>query len=193
MKTVNKYQLLYALQNRVNNHLQEAIETLQNMHSATLLKPAANGGWSIAQCLEHLNRYGDYYLPAIQQELAKQNSRNTGTTFTSTWLGRYFTRMMEPKTGTKKIKAFKAYIPPVELDAHAAVANFIQQQETLLQLLQLCEKADLNKIKIPVSIAKFIRLRLGDVLQFIIAHNERHLQQAKRNYAQAALKALPFS
>ncbi len=68
---------------------------------------------------------------------------------------------MEPSTGTKKVKAFKDYIPPAQLNAHAVVAEFIAQQETLLAYLKQARATDLNAVKIPVSIAKWIRLRLG--------------------------------
>jgi hypothetical protein len=92
--------------------------------------------------------------------------------------------MMEPGTGKRKMKAFKNHIPSPHLDAYAVAATFIQQQETLLQYLKQAGKADLNRIRIPVSIAKFIKLNLGDVFQFLIAHNERHIRQAKRNLPQ---------
>lgn len=181
MKSEDKNQLLNRLEVAVNNHLQQTL-LLQNKHTDVLLKPAATGGWSVAQCLEHLNRYGHYYLPAIQEQITRVKSQNPiSTTFTSTWLGRYFTNMMNPQTGKKKYKAFKEYIPPAALDAHAVVAEFIHQQETLLALIEQSRNLDLNKVKIPISIARFIRLRLGDVFQFIIAHDERHLQQAGRN------------
>ena len=180
MKSEDKSQLLNTLETTVNKHLQQAL-LLQNKHTDVLLKPAAGGGWSIAQCLEHLNRYGNYYLPAIQGQIAKSKRQSSIGTFTSTWLGRYFTNMMNPQTGKKKYKAFKEYIPHAALDAHAVVAEFISQQEKLLALIEQSRNVDLNKVKIPISIARFIRLRLGDVFQFIIAHDERHLQQAARN------------
>ena len=179
MKPVSKYLLLEKLETRVEGHLADAVRIFQNLPEALLLNPSATGGWSIAQCLEHLNRYGNYYLPQIQSGLNKKVPG--GNTFKSTWLGSYFTKMMEPSTGTKKVKAFKDYIPPTQLNAHAVVAEFIAQQETLLAYLKQARATDLNAVKIPVSIAKWIRLRLGDVLQFIIAHNERHMVQAKRN------------
>lgn len=179
MKPVNKYLLLENLETRVERHLADAVKIFQNLPESILLKPSATGGWSIAQCLEHLNRYGNYYLPQIQKGLDKKISG--GNTFKSTWLGNYFTKMMEPSTGAKKVKAFKDYVPPVQLNAHAVVAEFIGQQETLLGYLKQARATDLNAVKIPVSIAKWIRLRLGDVFRFIIAHNERHMVQAKRN------------
>jgi hypothetical protein len=79
------------------------------------------------------------------------------------------------------MKAFKDHVPPANLDAYAEVAEFIRQQEQLLIYLKKSRKNDLNRIKISVSIAKWLKLKLGDVFRFIIAHNERHILQARRN------------
>ncbi|MCU0369592.1 MAG: DinB family protein, partial [Cyclobacteriaceae bacterium] len=144
-----------------------------------LLKPSASGGWSIAQCLWHLNSYGEYYFPEIRKGLTKNYPFNPE--FKSSWLGNYFTNTMKPGLKMKKYKAFKDHTPAPALDAHEVVAKFIQQQEELLDLLKLARHTDLNKVRIPISISRWLKLKLGDVFQFIIAHNERHLQQAKRN------------
>lgn len=182
MKRVNKAILLDRLELRVEQHLNEAVTKLQNLDSATLLRPAANGGWSIAQCLQHLNTYGDYYLPLLREGLNKQRQSSVSF-FKSSWLGDYFTRMMEPATGSKKMKAAKGHIPENITDAHAVVAKFIHQQEVLLKCIRDARNKDLNTVKIPVSIFRWLKLKCGDVLQFLIAHNERHLLQAARNLA----------
>jgi len=41
------------------------------------------------------------------------------------------------------------------------------------------EQTDLNQ-RLPISVASFIKLKLGDVLLFVVAHNGRHLKQANR-------------
>ncbi|MNY65718.1 DinB superfamily protein [compost metagenome] len=96
-------------------------------------------------------------------------------------MGAYFTRMMDPETGKRKFKAFKGHIPPSDLDSAAVVGEFIRQQEELLYLLRKGVEKDLDAIRIPVSILPFIRMKIGDVFQFIVAHDERHMRQAKRN------------
>lgn len=183
MTPVDKTSLLDTLERRVEAHLHAAIDVFQNMNSALLLKPAEDGGWSIAQCLEHLNRYGDYYIPQIRQGLARQKFLIQGGVFKPGRLGGFFTRMMDPDQGAgkKKYKAMKDYKPAPDLDAHIVVAEFIRQQEELLICLQGARSADLNRIRIPVSILPWLKLKLGDVLQFTIAHDERHIRQAKRN------------
>ncbi len=100
--------------------------------------------------------------------------------FKSGWLGAYFVKIMNPQTGKQKYKAFKDHIPPATIMAYDEVARFIHQQELLLGYLKQARHADLNK-RLPVSISNLIRLKLGNVFQFIIAHDERHVQQALRN------------
>ena len=87
---------------------------------------------------------------------------------------------MDPATGTRKYKAFKAYIPENITDPYAVVATFIRQQEELLFCVRDSFRLDLNATKIPISISKWIKISLGDTLRFLIAHNERHFRQAER-------------
>ena len=178
MATQSASQLLNTIEEQVERHVNDSIKIFQNLPAEVLLKPAANGGWSIAQCLWHLNSYGDYYLPKIKLGLAKHYPTNPD--FKSTWLGSYFTRIMKPGAHMKKFKAFKNHVPPIEMDPHTIVAEFIRQQEQLLGYLKQARLTDINKIQIPISILRWVRLKLGDVFQFIVAHNERHLQQAKK-------------
>jgi len=179
MATQSTMSLIESLENQVEAHIQDAVKIFQNLSPQELLKPAANGGWSIAQCLWHLNSYGDYYLPKIELGLAKNYPANPE--FKSTWLGKYFTRIMQPGDKMKKYKAFKDHVPPTELNALHVVAEFIQQQEKMLKYLKQARNTDMNRILVSISILKWVKLKLGDVFQFIIAHDERHLQQAKRN------------
>jgi hypothetical protein len=181
MEPVKKSELLSKLETTVEKHLRESVSIFQNLDSDVLLAPSESGGWSIAQCLEHLNSYGQFYLPAIGQAINRSQRNAADELFKSTWLGDYFTKIMDPQTGKKKYKAFKNHVPIVQLDAHAVVAEFIEQQETTLRYLRQARDFNLNDIRIPLSIFKWVTFKLGDAFRFIIAHNERHIQQAKRN------------
>lgn len=174
-----KTALLHSLERRVEAHLNIVIGAFQNLPPERLLQQAPGGGWSIAQCLEHLNSYGRYYIPRMRQ--AVNNAPDAeALVFKSSWLGDYFTRLMQPGVHARKMKAPKGHIPPAALDPARVTAEFIAQQEALLLLLRQAEKKDIGKIRIPISISRWIRLKLGDTLGFLVAHNERHLQQAQR-------------
>jgi uncharacterized damage-inducible protein DinB len=176
----NVESLVSRLESRVESHIEQAVKVFQNLDEATLNRPASNGGWSIAQCIQHLNTYGHFYLPVIKKGLDQNEKLRPSARFSSGWLGGYFTKMMEPKS-QKKMKAFKNHIPAAQLDGHAVIAEFIEQQETILGLLQRSRSTNLNRIRLPISISKVVKLKLGDVLQFCVAHDARHIAQATRN------------
>ncbi len=172
--------LISRLESTVESHIQMAVEVFQNLPTSHLLRPSSTGGWSIAQCLEHLNSYGDYYLPEINKALVKSKNTNPKPTYKSGWFGAYFTKMMDPASA-KKMKAFKNHIPPSDLDPDLVVARFIAQQEMMLSYLHRARKANIGSTRIPISLTKLVRLKTGDVFQFCVAHDARHIAQAKRD------------
>ncbi len=180
MKAQDSSILLNNVEERVEKAIQIAIKEFQNLPESILLKPSITGGWSIVQCLEHLNTYGYFYLPEIKKGFENNIDLIANPQFKSSWLGNYFTGLMKPNA-KNKMKAFKKHVPDAELDSIKVIQEFINQQELLLKYLRLAKNTDINKIKIPISLTKFIKLKLGDVFQFITAHIERHLVQAQRN------------
>ncbi len=80
----------------------------------------------------------------------------------------------------KKMRSPGNHRPAEQLNSAQVLSEFISQLEKLEQLIILSQKRDLNKIKVPISIAPFIKLKLGDVLLFYTAHIQRHLLQAER-------------
>lgn len=65
MNPVNSETLIGKLEKEVDRHLIQAIKVYQNLSQDELNNQPSSGGWSIAQCLEHLNSYGDYYFPKM--------------------------------------------------------------------------------------------------------------------------------
>jgi hypothetical protein len=135
-----------------------------------------------------LNSYGRFYLPAIEGVLIRSEERDSSTQFSPGWLGNYFTKLMRPQVDgklSKKMKSPKDHSPKTMIDSHLVISEFIDQQEKLLALLNTAKKFDLNKVKVGISIAPIIKLKLGDVFRFMIAHQVRHILQAERALANA--------
>ncbi len=136
--------------------------------------------WNILECLEHLNLYGDYYLPLIEHKIKNSKSTNDQT-FKSGFLGNYFAQSMLPKAKLNKMKTFKDKNPlNAKLDKDTVIDRFINQQIQLLDLLEQARTVSLNEIKISTSISKLIKLKLGDAFQFYINHMIRHMKQIER-------------
>ena len=193
MKTYNTVELIDKLQQNTESLLIKAIHDWQMVSGERFSKQPSAESWSAKQCIAHLNIYGDYYLPAISNAIGKYRAHDNGMkeTFTPGVLGNYFTKIMSPdKDGMplKKMKAFKNYIASNKEESDEVISTFIDQQEKLLSLLEAAKDINLNKIKIPISLNRFIKLKLGDVFMFLVAHNQRHALQAER-----ALQAAPVS
>jgi hypothetical protein len=137
--------------------------------------------WSVLECLEHLNLYGDFYLPAIERQMAAHPAATPGLIFKSGTIGNYFAGLMKGRNGAiKKMKS-----PPDKNPANSALSTttidrFIKQQEKMKALLQRSRTADLTRVKVPITLTRLIRLRLGDTFRFVVYHNERHMAQAQR-------------
>ena len=178
MKKVQATSLLETLQTDTRQIMLRTAQ-LQQLPVNRLLQQPAPGKWSVAQVIEHLNTYGRYYLPKLQQAINKNDSE-PAEWFVPGLLGGYFTKSMMPKpdgTIKNKMKAFKNHTPAPNIDAVKALQEFEQQEVLLLQLLDKAQHVNINHLRIPVSIAPFIKLKMGDVFGFIIAHHQRHFVQ----------------
>lgn len=178
MKSEGRNELIERLEVELDRQIDVVVKQFQNLSDEKLNRGGENGGWSIAQNLEHLNLYFNYYNPAISRALNTANEDLDAKQFRSGWLGNYFSRSMDYRTN-KKVKAFKDYIPSKQLNAAKVVQTFIQNQEELLQLLRKSKSYNLTKVRLAISLTRWITMRLGDVFQFVILHNERHIVQAQ--------------
>ena len=134
--------------------------------------------WSILECLEHLNRYSLYYNAEFKKAIARTiTSNNDQHQAKSTWMGRKFIAMMHPDNTTKH-KTFARMNPTEGSLKKEGIVRFLKNQQELLDILELASKVDLNKASIPVEFFKILRMNLGDALQFVIVHEQRHLKQA---------------
>ena len=177
MKSYKSNDLLEGLQADIRQLVLDATY-LQKEDPELLLTAPAPGKWSVAQILEHLNGYGRYYIPAIEKSL--QAVKPHKEKFTPGWLGNYFTKIMKPGADGKianKMNAPKNHQPAAGLDIKPVMDIFFEQQQRLLDLLEKAKQKDIGAIKTPVSISRFIKLKVGDTFRFFVAHEQRHFLQ----------------
>lgn len=137
----------------------------------------SNEEWSILECIEHLNLYGDFYNPVIRESIEKTDT-SSSEIFKSGLIGNYFVNLIIPKEKMKKMKTAKDKNPLGNLNKDV-IDKFVSQQLECLELIDQSKNVNLSKTKTAISISKLIKLRLGDTFRFITAHNERHLLQAE--------------
>lgn len=141
--------------------------------------------WSVLECIEHLNRYGDFYIPEITNKI-KNSKHNNSKVFKSNWLGKYFSKSVSYNESLNKMKTFKSMNPlNSELDIRT-LEKFINHQHQIIELLDKSKDVNLDKTKTAISISKLIKLRLGDTFRVLIYHNERHIKQAEKTLEKAS-------
>lgn len=167
---LERFNSLRLLWNSLQTHSTEALQH----------KPAPNA-WSANECLKHLNSYGTYYLPLLEQALS--GAGTPLSTYREGWLGALFIRWMGTSAEgqpEKKMNAPPGHRPKNNLLPDETMAEFARQFDALDALVKQAVNHDLSANRIPISIGKFIRLKTGDVLRFYLAHHVRHLHQAMR-------------
>ncbi|HLU87105.1 MAG TPA: DinB family protein [Taishania sp.] len=171
-------QLIDELIEITNQNIQQ-VQAFKELVDSQLNYKINPSSWSILECIEHLNFYGDFYLPEIDKQIKRSKHRH-GTEYKPGWLGNYFANSMKPKEKLNKMKTFKEMNPINSKLTTATLDKFLEQQQKLLVLLEESRKIHLGKTKTAISISKMIQLKLGDTLRFFTYHNERHIVQAQK-------------
>ena len=141
--------------------------------------------WSALECLEHLNRYSRFYneelTAALRGEAQAANPHEVGFT----WLGRKSYDTVKPGNG-KKHKTIKHMDPAGSQLGLEVLHEFVRHQTRLLDLLAAAQGTNLNRKAVRIEFFKLLKLRVGEALQFVVAHELRHMQQALRAIQEAA-------
>ena len=170
--------LLSELIDLTKQHISQ-VESLDKQALDKLNWKADETTWSVFECLEHLNLYGDFYLPEIERAI--NNSQSTPQPFFKPGLlGDYFAKSMLPKEKLNKMKTFKSKNPNGSKLDKSTIYRFLNQQEKMLTLLKKAKKVNINKIKVATTLGKLITLKLGDIFRVVINHNLRHIVQAQK-------------
>ncbi len=177
-----------------NNLLQDLLElTRENLNIVENLKTQSTHylnwkenpeSWSALECIEHLNKYGDFYIPEITNRIKASKHKSSGI-FKSNWLGKYFSKSVSYNEDLNKMNTFKTLNPLNSKLNIQTFEKFINQQHQIIELLNKSKNVNLDKTKTAISISKLIKLRLGDTFRVLIYHNERHIKQAEKTLEKA--------
>lgn len=163
----------------LTNKLRADAIILKSLDAESLNRKSSNESWSALECLDHLVQYGDYYNNELLRRV-KSSKTIPSKEFSTGMIGNYFAKMMIPKEGMKKMKSPKDKIPRKSNLTPELIEAFIAQQDQLLLILEKAKSVNLGNVKCSITLSRFIKLKLGDTLRFVIYHNWRHMEQAKK-------------
>lgn len=147
--------------------------------------PPAPGAWSALDCISHLNLAMDVTLKEIDrrmdQALAKGQKPNEN--YRPGFLGQRFARLLAPKDGDvrRRIKTGKRFQPQViQGDEHSILDGFRTRIDHLVKQAEASRKVNLNRCRVNSNFGPIIKFKLGDTFPIVLAHNERHIFQARK-------------
>ncbi len=175
---MQKKEFLDTIESKLNKQQDIVPDSFQNISTEFLISKPHAGVWSIAECFSHLNSYGEYYLPLLGEAIKTKGQKLPDQEYKKSFIGNYLINKTDPEKGKAKLKAHKKHLPSIDTDPHEAIAKHLDQQEKLLKLARMAIDSDINAGGIPISIFRPIKLSIGETIEFMTLHNDRHIQQA---------------
>ena len=142
-------------------------------------RPSADS-WSVAQCIEHLNTTARLYLPQLDEAIANAIRRGTygEGPFSYNVFGRFFTAAMEPPARFR-VSSPTPFLPPPSRPRSEVMAAFRAYQVQFSDRLRQANGLDLARAKVSSPTTAWLRFSLGSGFALMLAHERRHLEQAR--------------
>ncbi len=164
---------------RIDQTTQKAQEAFSALTPEALNRKPAPDAWSIAQCLDHLIVTNLTYWPVIQQlhAGAYRTPWHGRFGFLTRFFGNIVLGSVQPDR-RRKMKTFPIWEPAQSDLPGDIVARFVSHQSELKDLIRSSEDL-LAKSAVISSPANWIIVyKLATAFRIMVAHEERHLQQA---------------
>jgi hypothetical protein len=143
-------------------------------------RPAADR-WSVGDCLSHLDTGIRTAMPALDAAIDTARARGwTGQgPLRYGWFARWMVRSQEPPV-TRRVRTFPVFFPAQgPHDVTALRAGFRATRDALRERLARAEGLDWKRARVVSPASRFFRLPFGAYVAFLLAHDRRHLWQAR--------------
>jgi hypothetical protein len=151
------------------------------------------GAWSVAECFDHLATSNRVYLVAMREAAdgARQQGRMRRRPAMPGLFGGMFVRSLEPPPSRfSKLKAPQKIRPRTAPPLSDALGAFVATQHDARAFLREFADLDLAGVTFVNPFIPGVRFSLATGLHVIVAHEKRHLWQA-RNVREQAERAAP--
>ena len=142
-------------------------------------KPAPDR-WSIAQNLDHLIRINESYFPVISN--IRQHTYKlpwyASFSFVSRFFGNMLLKAVQPHN-RKKTKTFGIWEPAKSSISGDILNRFEKHQTALKQLMEQSKDLLEQRAVISSPASKYFVYKLDTAFDILVAHEKRHLEQAR--------------
>lgn len=170
---------LFGFLNHINKLMDDYKQEIGGMTDVELNRKFGNDSWSVAQVLDHVVITKDAYLSNFEVLKTKFKAFEDGEE-KATVMGRWMSKYVEPSR-TKKTKTVKVFTPEENIVSYdiSIKDKLYESQLAFKKIIEDSHNYSLYKNKISSPANKVVKFYLGEVLEIILMHEERHLEQIR--------------
>ena len=176
---------LEAFRDQIQSIQQQAADLTSGLTEAQFNWRPAAGEWSIEECLAHLTIVGQWEIRAIEQAI--DDGRARGLTGSGPFHYGLIDRFVVDQTGigpdgrpSRRFPAPRRFVPVHGQPVTAVLPTFQHLQRQFTIQMERAEGLDLARVKVATQISRLLKLSLGMMFAQAVAHEQRHLAQARR-------------
>jgi hypothetical protein len=143
-------------------------------------RPAPNR-WAIGECFGHLNASAKRTIETVDEAIAEARARNLtgGGPFAYPLVERLFVRSLEPPPAFRA-RARSFLQPAREVKSADVLREFFEWQDRFGERIRRADGLDLRRVRVRSPVVSWFRYSLGTAIATFLAHERRHLWQARR-------------
>ncbi len=135
--------------------------------------------WNLYEVVEHLNRFGDHYLPQFDAIVDAPGSLRKAEFYRSGPFAEYAVKIIRPVNGVvpNKTKSPRRTNPFLRQLDRSVFDEHRRQQHRLLNILKGADQVNFGRNRVSTVGLNWLRFSFGDSLRIMVYHAERHYIQ----------------
>lgn len=148
--------------------------------------------WSIGQLFDHLVVTNTHYITRFQYVASGEHRNPFGARFKylSDFFGKSLLKSVHPES-MRKLKTVRIFHPRSGHHSGEILEQFNEQQERLIDVVRAMDFIDHETVYMASPTNKMIVYSVNDAVKIVLAHEQRHVLQAKCLHSQYAEALAP--
>jgi DinB superfamily len=177
LQRIMQNNLLNSLETELRNVLEIVRNQIANQPDEAL---QARRDLNALECFAHQNAFLEMYIPRVERaiHLSKARRWKPAEQVKYTMVGKRATNRARLSNPIPR-KTPKRYDFAHQPMGKEVIKTFLINSERLLRNIQAAQEVDINKAKIGWGPSGFFKLTLGNILEYLVLHGQRHVHQAQ--------------
>lgn len=177
------------LLDRLETDLRQSLEIVRTqiakLDESALQHRSSPERWNALECFAHINAYLERYIPRMELAVHKAKARQWKPVeeVKYTGAGKKFIRRADPNN-IKTYKSAKYYNFAHRPMGKDIVKGFTINAERLLRIILAAKEVNLNKAKVGRGKSAFFTFTLGNTIEWLVLHTQRHIAQVQSQVEQ---------